>query len=124
MIRRPPRSTRTDTLFPYTTLFRSASPAPPASGPARWRRLPAPPSSFLRSISWVRPLAIVVVFDKPCVGKSRKSGLQDGQFADARVIVGELRLPHLAEARPPRAFPGAPLPARSEAPTHELPSIM
>src|SRR3546814_2427576 len=25
MIRRPPRSTRTDTLFPYTTLFRSAS---------------------------------------------------------------------------------------------------
>src|SRR3546814_18890749 len=26
MIRRPPRSTRTDTLFPYTTLFRSHSP--------------------------------------------------------------------------------------------------
>src|SRR3546814_6295584 len=26
MIRRPPRSTRTDTLFPYTTLFRSRSP--------------------------------------------------------------------------------------------------
>src|SRR3546814_14625334 len=27
MIRRPPRSTRTDTLFPYTTLFRSQRPA-------------------------------------------------------------------------------------------------
>src|SRR3546814_5780703 len=27
MVRRPPRATRTDTLFPYTTLFRSASPA-------------------------------------------------------------------------------------------------
>src|SRR3546814_16256543 len=26
MIRRPPRSTRTDTLFPYTTLFRSSLP--------------------------------------------------------------------------------------------------
>src|SRR3546814_3780075 len=26
MIRRPPRATRTDTLFPYTTLFRSARP--------------------------------------------------------------------------------------------------
>src|SRR3546814_3712696 len=26
MIRRPPRSTRTDTLFPYTTLFRSTVP--------------------------------------------------------------------------------------------------
>src|SRR3546814_11350748 len=28
MIRRPPRSTRTDTLFPYTTLFRSRSAQP------------------------------------------------------------------------------------------------
>src|SRR3546814_1104374 len=28
MIRRPPRSTRTDTLFPYTTLFRSRSCGP------------------------------------------------------------------------------------------------
>src|SRR3546814_7703600 len=27
MIRRPPRSTRTDTLFPYTTLFRSSTKA-------------------------------------------------------------------------------------------------
>src|SRR3546814_6878145 len=26
MLRRPPRSTRTDTLFPYTTLFRSVAP--------------------------------------------------------------------------------------------------
>src|SRR3546814_16851571 len=29
MIPRPPRSTRTDTLFPYTTLFRSFSVGPP-----------------------------------------------------------------------------------------------
>src|SRR3546814_9912308 len=29
MIRRPPRSTRTDTLFPYTTLFRSDPPSSP-----------------------------------------------------------------------------------------------
>src|SRR3546814_19470964 len=28
MIRRPPRSTRTDTLFPYTTLFRSCDKRP------------------------------------------------------------------------------------------------
>src|SRR3546814_2223465 len=37
MIRRPPRSTRTDTLFPYTSLFRSSRyfvgvPAPAAAG--------------------------------------------------------------------------------------------
>src|SRR3546814_3267536 len=34
MIRRPPRSTRTDTLFPYTTLFRSIAVANPRGGPA------------------------------------------------------------------------------------------
>src|SRR3546814_6720285 len=32
MLRRPPRSTRTDTLFPYTTLFRSFR---PTRGPQR-----------------------------------------------------------------------------------------
>src|SRR3546814_4008814 len=32
MIRRPPRSTRTDTLFHYTTLFRSHSPKADAGG--------------------------------------------------------------------------------------------
>src|SRR3546814_8260057 len=31
MLRRPPRSTRTDTLFPYTTLFRSV--------PVRWEAI-------------------------------------------------------------------------------------
>src|SRR3546814_10041377 len=32
MIRRPPRSTRTDTLFPYPTLFRSLGSRPDARG--------------------------------------------------------------------------------------------
>src|SRR3546814_3547900 len=40
MIRRPPRSTRTDTLFPDTTLFRSIS----------WRRAERQPASFVRQI--------------------------------------------------------------------------
>src|SRR3546814_6820305 len=35
MIRRPPRSTRTDTLFPYTTLFRSFAAALDAEPAAR-----------------------------------------------------------------------------------------
>src|SRR3546814_11283388 len=37
MIRRPPRSTRTDTLFPYTTLFRS--PTKPATKGRMMRKL-------------------------------------------------------------------------------------
>src|SRR3546814_13879301 len=41
MIRRPPRSTRTDPLFPYTTLFRSVGHGLfPASHASRRRRLP------------------------------------------------------------------------------------
>src|SRR3546814_1889215 len=44
MIRRPPRSTRTDTLFPYTTLFRSRASqwlasAPPHPLPSQGREL-------------------------------------------------------------------------------------
>src|SRR3546814_11675300 len=47
MIRRPPRSTRTDTLFPYTTLFRSLRhgrqrPYGPESGDAVGRALEEP----------------------------------------------------------------------------------
>src|SRR3546814_9210856 len=42
MLRRPPRSTRTDTLFPYTTLFRSSDASPcrpqPRGGDNRRRR--------------------------------------------------------------------------------------
>src|SRR3546814_9162502 len=40
MIRRPPRSTRTDTLFPYTTLFRSDQDPRLVVDPARRDRLP------------------------------------------------------------------------------------
>src|SRR3546814_5815899 len=40
MIRRPPRSTRTDTLFPYTTLFRSPAASPPTGRRQGSRRRP------------------------------------------------------------------------------------
>src|SRR3546814_15805388 len=43
MIRRPPRSTRTDTLFPYTTLFRSAAAGGAAGGQRRVAAILAPP---------------------------------------------------------------------------------
>src|SRR3546814_6416605 len=40
MIRRPPRSTRTDTLFPYTTLFRSTACEASGGGAATVAPLP------------------------------------------------------------------------------------
>src|SRR3546814_9398166 len=43
MIRRPPRSTRTDTLFPYTTLFRSPrTPIPVITDADRAAAVPPP----------------------------------------------------------------------------------
>src|SRR3546814_10454954 len=44
MIRRPPRSTRTDTLFPYTTLFRSVRGRRPQAQDRVRRR--SPPDAF------------------------------------------------------------------------------
>src|SRR3546814_1460667 len=57
MIRRPPRSTRTDTLFPYTTLFRSSRDrdARDHGGPARGDGRPGRRAAALFE---GRPLAI------------------------------------------------------------------
>src|SRR3546814_1258127 len=66
MIRRPPRSTRTDTLFPYTTLFRSRlrprkrlrrKPSPKRRRPRRKPRpaRPAPPTKARRAAPAPRP---------------------------------------------------------------------
>src|SRR3546814_5754935 len=55
MIRRPPRSTRTDTLFPYTTLFRSPSRFASASTPDAFSGRPRPPAfgrARVRSSCW------------------------------------------------------------------------
>src|SRR3546814_13582374 len=49
MIRLPPRSTRTDTLFPYTTLFRSCFPLPSS---ARWSFVPCLFISTARTMRW------------------------------------------------------------------------
>src|SRR3546814_12039262 len=49
LTRRPPRSTRTDTPFPYTTLFRSSRPARPQRAPA------ASPARAATPVCDVRP---------------------------------------------------------------------
>src|SRR3546814_2526948 len=55
MIRRPPRSTRTDTLFPYTTLFRS-QPARQLPGQRQSLRRRSPVCGG-RIAAWGRPAA-------------------------------------------------------------------
>src|SRR3546814_5424711 len=77
MRRRPPRSTRTDTLFPYTTLFRSRGGAAhpfllPARLSAKTRAdLPRP-----RKRSPGRRLSHQPVEDRDRVGRYRRQGLR------------------------------------------------
>src|SRR3546814_4094962 len=60
MIRRPPRSTRTDTLFPYTTLFRSCGSSSRAGDAVR-----EPPEIALRVASPARWTASARRSDEP-----------------------------------------------------------
>src|SRR3546814_4405731 len=57
MVRRPPRSTRTDTLFPDTTLFRSLGFRPPSSPPTVSVTPVTRPVTALLSPSGVPPVA-------------------------------------------------------------------
>src|SRR3546814_5177063 len=54
MIRRPPRSTRTDTLFPYTTLFRSGVSGRAAQMMSEWRLQPQHFLHEIRDEFWLR----------------------------------------------------------------------
>src|SRR3546814_8682789 len=58
MIRRPPRSTRTDTLFPYTTLFRSNQGAAPRRYPVAVER-PAGEGGPLMAIDFSGKVVII-----------------------------------------------------------------
>src|SRR3546814_1735343 len=51
MLRRPPRSTRTDTLFPYTTLFRSSN-RQGAASVTQFELMPQPPESENKPLVW------------------------------------------------------------------------
>src|SRR3546814_4152932 len=95
MVRRPPRSTRTDTLFPYTTLFRSSPlgwlPAlneRKRPSPSRWRiasarmlraELPVHRNSTLNSMS-------VIAFSSTAAGKFGDQRLAQRRAAVAAVL--------------------------------------
>src|SRR3546814_7666318 len=112
MIRRPPRSTRTDTLFPYTTLFRS---------PPDTRRLPGstgPRANPLRRCGSVGGVGLQIVRDR--VVQRTKSAYIFGAICPEHGKGAGLILPfcntetmslHLAEIR-------------SEEHTSELQSLM
>src|SRR3546814_20438177 len=92
MVLRPPRSTRTDTLFPYTTLFRSEA------------RLGAFEERFLRTIE----------HDLPDLAELRgERGLCILELRDLRVV---RRVARALFAEPGRHLATAPLPPSAPAP--------
>src|SRR3546814_974898 len=78
MIRRPPRSTRTDTLFPYTTLFRSCDAVETLEGDSgerfvadAWQK---PPDSPLQGCGETRVLNGGRIFERAGVAFSEVRG--------------------------------------------------
>src|SRR3546814_1327857 len=99
MIRRPPRSTRTDTLFPYTTLFRSPSDQPPTSI--------APEAVGLKTQIIVKSLFVPA------------SAWETGSPVSATMMDVDEGLPVRVKVTPQRSYC-----ARSEEHTSELQSLM
>src|SRR3546814_3458508 len=86
MIRRPPRSTRTDTLFPYTTLFRSRASLKKevreASGALEVR---GASTHNLKDVDVDIPLGVLVVLTG--VAGSGKSSLIQGSIAGQEGVI-------------------------------------
>src|SRR3546814_3646623 len=71
MIRRPPRSTRTDTLFPYTTLFRSRSPTLRQQCRACWKQMAYASARLL--IGWQAVMAQFREYCMPRLARQRSA---------------------------------------------------
>src|SRR3546814_5095082 len=112
MIRRPPRSTRTDTLFPYTPLFRSRGQR--GVGAPCQRGVSAGVSALFAQAEFVLPISTpeVSTLDRVDAIEAVHCCLQPG-FADA------LRFRHFGENQ--RGIGAA---GRSEEHTSELQSLM
>src|SRR3546814_8911118 len=72
MIRRPPKSTRTDTLFPYTTLFRSHS------------------VQHGGEAGWMIPAQIALEVGQRLVAQRAQARRHDGELGRAAAVQGEV----------------------------------
>src|SRR6188472_2356286 len=125
MIRRPPRSTRETTLFPYTTLFRSRRQPTPSMSPRPSARSPCPPGPRRRprdrkstrlNSSHSLNLVCRLLLEK----KKNRMALRAAQHQDLRGPLRACRRPHrpdwdlqlfffLMIRRPPRSTRGTTL---------------
>src|SRR3546814_10279365 len=113
MIRRPPRSTRTDTLFPYTTLFRSVQRAHKALGPGCQ-------DGGIPEKKPVRPVARLERVWRRCLRRGSGYGLGKDGGGGAPPDCGRSRGPAARDD----GCAGHPGLSRSEEHTSELQSLM
>src|SRR3546814_16968967 len=98
MIRRPPRSTRTDTLFPYTTLFRSPRRLFHPAHPVRFDRprRDSPRGDALRA----RPASPRQGFAAPVRGyRASRAVKHRGAFLERRDHAAQRLVEHLSRLR-------------------------
>src|SRR3546814_10961913 len=92
MIRRPPRSTRTDTLCPYTTLFRSAGGGDRAAGAAVHRFGAADEDDACATLRRCRGKAADAA-DRGHRGEDQRADPAGGRTALQRGLGARLRIP-------------------------------
>src|SRR3546814_5999458 len=116
MIRRPPRSTRTDTLFPYTTLFRSEKRIPSFAGTTNGA---------------IKQLSFSLFRREGCLDRRKRYRLlscrRSGHFAPAHGRTEAMAICRQAAQRGDRGVPAAAawfFRWRSEEHTSELQSLM
>src|SRR3546814_8979611 len=93
MIRRPPRSTRTDTLFPYTTLFRSRMVSRASRGVRHQCTLPPRAVTCCSNFSRYRSICCSTWFLilTPSSRKASNSGSSRAEFERSEVHTSELQ---------------------------------
>src|SRR3546814_985391 len=86
MIRRPPRSTRTDTLFPYTTLFRSWKEENPMSQAVLMPAI----GSMVNAICYDSECGTVLKMGSPPFVQSYANSIREKYLASHDPIIAEL----------------------------------
>src|SRR3546814_14804775 len=124
MIRRPPRSTRTDTLFPYTTLFRSGLQRLEHVAPAqRLHRHAQPRAHFRRAAGGAeaQPLQVVDRLDLvPDPALPLRAGVAAEEGAQVAAGVDLVVAPLAADEPPPADLLDSP-PAQLPQPQNQTP---
>src|SRR3546814_1532640 len=126
MVRRPPRSTRTDTLFPYTTLFRSAGRPGNVRGPAlrrRARQAERPEEVLSARLHRGRLSVGAAALHRRACGDVRRWVLRDRELPASEPKHPDRRL-RAAGRQGGGPAPGRALLRRSEEHTSELQSLM